>query len=157
MNTSLQKNIKTRLREKNITTNQLEKLAGLKASAVRNILLGRSKNPSANLLLAISEVLECSITDLLGTNESPYISNKNEKKGNDSYLNQDIPYNKKLILETINTLESCFLELGVKPNAPQFIFCLKEIYLYSIGKHDDKIDKKFAHWLVENKFKSKMI
>src|SRR5271155_5297523 len=82
MATALQIRLKHLMQEKNLRTSDLEKLAGLKMSAVRNILLGKTKHPKAETLQAIVDVLGCTIADLLGkdlpkeeANPSPKLEN----------------------------------------------------------------------------------
>ena len=59
--------IKRRMIAKSLNIQSLEKKAGLKISAVRNILNGTSKKPNVFTLYAIAEALSCSILDLLGS------------------------------------------------------------------------------------------
>src|SRR5580704_11655886 len=67
----LQEQIQTRMDAKKLSIYALEKKAGLKRSAARNILQGFSKKPSAEALKAIASVLDCTVDDLVGpVNES---------------------------------------------------------------------------------------
>ena len=66
MSSYLQSQIQTRMEAKKLSIYALEKKAGLKRSAARNILQGFSKKPSAEALKAIANVLECTVDDLVG-------------------------------------------------------------------------------------------
>ncbi len=61
---SLQKNINFYLKKKNLSVFALEKEAGLKPGAVRNIINGRSKNPGVDLVFDIARQLGCSVEEL---------------------------------------------------------------------------------------------
>lgn len=64
MNTSVAKQISVRMKAKNLSILMLEREAGLKNHAVRNILRGKSKRPSADILQAIADVLGCTVKEL---------------------------------------------------------------------------------------------
>jgi transcriptional regulator with XRE-family HTH domain len=72
MSTSVAKHISTRMRAKNLSLSELEKEAGLKRHTVQNIMRGRSKRPSADILQAVADVLGCSVKDLLTPQEASY-------------------------------------------------------------------------------------
>ena len=63
--TAISRHIKEKMVEKGLSAHALEKLAGLKLSAVQNIIYGRSKNPSVNILIPIAQALGCTVSDLL--------------------------------------------------------------------------------------------
>lgn len=73
MNEQLILKIKEKMENQHLSVYALEKEAGLKPQAVRNILWGKSKNPGGAVLKAIAKVLNCSVDELLGDNklESP--------------------------------------------------------------------------------------
>ncbi len=58
--------LKQKMEQEGITAYALEKRAGLKPSAVNNIIYGKSKNPSITVLKAISRALNCTVADLIG-------------------------------------------------------------------------------------------
>jgi len=62
---NLKQKIREKLNEQNLSVAALEKKAGLKMSAVRNILRGQTRKPSAYTLKKISDALNCKIDDLL--------------------------------------------------------------------------------------------
>ena len=65
MSTQLAQQLEIRMRAKNLSAIDLEKEARLNSHAVRNILRGTSKKPSAETLQAVSDVLGCTVKDLL--------------------------------------------------------------------------------------------
>jgi len=67
MNMTLVQQIEARMKVQNISVMALENKAGLKSHAVRNILTGKSKRPSALHVQAITEALRCTVKDLLTT------------------------------------------------------------------------------------------
>ena len=144
MNTALATNIREKLQERGITTYSLEKEAGLKPKAVRNILLGHSNNPSAAVLMSIAKVLNCSIDELLG---------EEEEHNGSTDSTQDIKIqNMKLFNETTNEVMSLFETYGRQPTGKEFIFLIREIYIYSLERNSGALDKKFADWLYTRNF-----
>lgn len=77
---SIQENLQTRMEDKDLSPHELERKAGLKESAVRNILSGRSSNPGIESLTAIADTLDCSIDDLVGKTEARKL--KSEQNSN---------------------------------------------------------------------------
>ena len=65
MSTHLANQISIRMRAKNLSVASLEREAGLTNHSVLNILRGKSKRPSAEVLLAVADVLGCTINDLM--------------------------------------------------------------------------------------------
>lgn len=62
---NLAENILSRLETLRMTPTRASKEAGLGESAIRDIITGKSKSPSINTLQALSQVLECKLSDLL--------------------------------------------------------------------------------------------
>ncbi len=56
---SLAENIQMKLNEKKISITEFERSAGLKRSAVANILTGKSKNPTIEVVISIAKRLGC--------------------------------------------------------------------------------------------------
>ncbi len=70
MDSVLIRNLKTAMHQQNINALELAKQADLKPSFIYDILNGKSTNPSTTRLARLAEVLEISLTDLLGLEES---------------------------------------------------------------------------------------
>ncbi len=136
MATALQIRLKHLMQEKNLRTSDLEKLAGLKMSAVRNIMLGKTKHPKAETLRAISEVLGCSISDLLG-NETQ----KEEANGSPKVKHP------QLLLEAAQSLVSLLEQEESELTLDQACLIIKETYAYSTQNESKKVDRQFAKWL----------
>jgi len=147
--TNLQDKIKLRLDESKLSIRNLERLAGLKRSAVSNILEGKSKSPSLNTLRAIANVLHCSLSDLL--EESELETTIQLHSGLDVTQNHlNLPVKLPLLHETMDIVDICFKKIEYNPNIEQFWHCVKRVYSYTLGSGDDKIDVKFAEWLVNS-------
>jgi len=65
MKTSLKEEIRKRMEAKNLSIAALERKAGLNIHAIRNILTGKIRKPSAQCLQATANALECSLLDLM--------------------------------------------------------------------------------------------
>jgi len=135
---TLSARLKQKMQEHNISAHALEKRAGLKSSAVHNILYGRSKNPSINLIQTIAEALNCTLNDLLDNYQSTSAEINSEWKSG-------------LYIECLETV--CHLLKSKKMDLPRqkILDCVDEVYLYSLKSELIKADKHFAEWIVMKK------
>ncbi|MFN7364625.1 MAG: helix-turn-helix domain-containing protein [Alphaproteobacteria bacterium] len=140
MSSHLAIKIKELIDSKNLSVLALEKKSGLKVGAIRNILTGHSKKPSAENLLAICRVLECSISELLNEN----ILGAPAKEEFREYLFE----NMKLLNETANFLTLYYKEEGISLTNKEFLTKVEKIYKYSFENNQGLFDQKFAHWLL---------
>jgi transcriptional regulator with XRE-family HTH domain len=140
MSSHLQEQIRTRMEAQDLTIYALEKKAGIKRSAARNILQGLSKKPGGEVLLAIAKALDCRIEDLLGEDhEKATITKTSTPKAN-------YQWNEKLCLDSVKAVAK---QLGDRElNFEQVLAIIKEVYRYSIKKNSDKADIDFVNWLV---------
>ena len=137
MPTLLQTRLKQLMQEKSLRTSDLEKLAGLKLSAVRNILLGKTKRPKAETLQAIAEVFNCTVADLLGKEAAPQ--------------EETIPSPRlefpELFLQSVKIMLSLLEREDSPLTLDQAWLIIKETYLYSSQKNPREIDEQFAKWI----------
>ncbi len=140
--------VKVRMRAKHLSIPELESQAGLKTHAVRNILRGKSKSPSAVNLQAIADVLGCSVKDLLETpevlEEGPQTASL-EKVLQAPYTKYD---KKHLLPEVVKTVEALAQKQNKDLTIEQFLTCVREIYLHSLQKDPAKVDMDFAEWFM---------
>ena len=145
MSTSLQKNLRQHLEKKNTTAHALEKQLGLKFSAIYNILQGKSKKPSADLILSIAQGLGCSVEDLLqNPGESPLPPSKKPKKW--------IP---SLYIDAFKKVEALLEQKKVETSKEVCLNLVEEVYLYSLQGKLSSADEQFANWLIHRLFPSK--
>jgi transcriptional regulator with XRE-family HTH domain len=145
MNT-LQKQLKEKLEERKMTVTALEKSAGLKRSAVHNILRGRSKKPSAEILHAIARILNCTIDELLDVNT---VASSNSQSDTRSHL----PINSRLYAEAAKIADKIFSDKKMAPSQSLALSFIEEIYLYTLQSGLQNIDLKFSIWLADKWFK----
>ncbi|OJW46260.1 MAG: hypothetical protein BGO67_08565 [Alphaproteobacteria bacterium 41-28] len=140
------KQISVRMKAKNLSILTLEREAGLKTHAVRNILRGKSKRPKADILQAVSDVLGCTIKDLLQNQEifqeEDFSESKNELL-NESYAYPD------LYMDTVQFVNEILKQKGEKITVKQAFTCFEEIYLHSSQKDPSKVDKEFGEWWID--------
>lgn len=137
MATLLQTRLKHLMQEKSLRTSDLEKLAGLKISAVRNILLGKTQHPKAETLQAIAEVLGCTVAELLGKDSSPQEDLNSSPK-------LECP---QLFLESVKAFLSHLEKEEANLTLDQAWLIIKETYTYSSQNDPKKVDERFAKWL----------
>lgn len=145
MSTIIQRQIRSHLKMNDLTASDLEKKAGVSGSSIRNIISGRSSNPTIETLIAISKVLGCSVNDLIMEQES-HSTPKTSK-----LEIKHVDWVASLLLDIINFAELCFREKNYTPSFEDGIYLVKEIYQYSLGKQQREVDKKFAEWLINKK------
>lgn len=145
MNTSVAKQISVRMKAKNLSILMLEREAGLKNHAVRNILRGKSKRPSADILQAIADVLGCTVKELL---ENQDIFQNNLSESQIKRLNETYSY-PNLYIETVRLVNNLLQQKKSKATFQQAMTCFEEIYFHSAQKDPSNVDQKFAEWWVD--------
>lgn len=146
MTTALAKQIITRAKAKNISTLTLGREAGLKDHAVRNIILGKSRNPNAHTMQAIADVLGCTVRDLLTDQILFEEKNLNPTKGELRNTNYKYP---DFLIEVASYVNSKVTQKEKLPSIHMVLTCIEEIYLNSIQKDPPTIDHRFADWFIK--------
>lgn len=139
--------IEVRMKAKNMSIVELENQAGLKTHAVRNILRGKSKSPSAVNLQAIADALGCSVKDLLTTPEvlEDSLLMSLEEVLQAKYLVCD---KKGLFPEVVKVVDKLIEKQNKDLTVEQFLTSVKEIYLHSLQKDPTRVDMDFAEWFL---------
>ncbi len=120
----------------------LEREAGLKQSAIKNILQGKSKSPSINILLAIAEQLNCSVEELMH-GYPPVDSNSEEK--------QERNFNVTLYKKTVDFVKELLGDSLDNVSKDKFTSIVNEVYDYSCEYSNEELDKNFGKWFLSNK------
>jgi transcriptional regulator with XRE-family HTH domain len=135
--------IKTLMEEKNLNTHQLEQKAGLRSHSVRNILLGRSKNPSIDILSAISEILGCTIDELVHPDSA------SPKK----VVRPEIEVeNLTLFNQCVEISMYLCTKYEFTPKIDALFFLIQSLYEYSLENEIDTVDERFAKWFFTKNF-----
>ena len=137
---NLKKNIKRLLADQSLSANALEKRAGLKASAVQNILHGRSKKPSIDVIASIAKELNCSVEDLMGEGS---VSSEKDVLSSQSF--------ELSVIEAICPI--LFDELKkFNPTIDKSLLMklLEEIHSYVLKLPNKDVNKAFIEWIVES-------
>ena len=145
MNTQIALQISSRMRAKNFSVNMLEKEAGLKTHAVRNILRGKSKRPSAETMQAVADVLGCTVKDLLENQEVFQIEDSEEYKNEVMRKTYEKP---DLLLETVKVVNDKLQQRNSNVTTKQALTCIEEVYLHSLQANSAKVDEDFADWFI---------
>jgi transcriptional regulator with XRE-family HTH domain len=147
MSTSVARQINARMKAKNLSIGILEKEAGLKIHAVRNILRGKSKRPSGQALQAIADVFGCTVRDLL-TEDQEIFEGSDSVDSNEALLNSSYKY-PMLLAETIKVVNDKIEEKNQELTIQQVLTSIQEIYLHSLQKDPEKVDQNFADWFID--------
>lgn len=149
MNT-LAQNLKAYMKEQNLSVGELEHLAGLKMSAVKNIIQGKSERPRAETLLSISRVLGCSIQDLLGEpNDSTSSRSHIKEGGGNSQMVEDIAFFVKATESIATFVQQHYDDRSL--NFSELSDIIREVYIYSLKNSYPEVDLKFAEWFIERR------
>lgn len=149
---SLSKKIKERIHEKGLSTHALEKRAGLKPSAVQNILYGRSKNPSITIIQAIAHALGCKITDLIEDDMAASSLTKKENASFPSFQREEREakdWDQNLYLQCFQEVNTLLEQERLVLSREKILEIVEEIYTYSQGNRMSMPDKYFSKWLIE--------
>jgi len=138
MSEALLSNLNEKIKESGLSLNELEKMAGLKGSAVKNIVYGRSKNPTVNTVQKIANCLGVSLNELIGNKEKPIIASTK-------------PVDHKLYLACTNAVLSHVKSSGYHCNLEILTSCIKEVYRYLTKKNLSSVDPDVVEWVLENK------
>lgn len=151
---SFQEILKKKLEEKNLNINAAEAKLGLKKSAIRNIIIGRSKNPGIEVLQAIASELGCTIEELLGKEKpintqeiNPQIQNKSKKE--EENLNKELNYN--LFIGCCDVVIEELKRKNIIISHKSVINYINTVYWFSLKKDNSKVDIEFTQWLIEEK------
>jgi len=144
MSSGLAFKIKSLAEEKGFSIMSLEKQAGLKNGAIRNIVNGHSKKPSAEHLLAISRILGCTIGELL--------DEETDSKDKKNVLTEVTFHNKYLLHQTIDHILDFMTRNNIPITNKDFYESIEKIYQYNARKSESGFDKEFADWYLEERF-----
>jgi transcriptional regulator with XRE-family HTH domain len=146
---SVANNIINLLKSKDISIHAFEKQYKLPANSVSNIVNGRSKKPSAELLKLIADAFECTVDELF--NEVTSI-NQSISKLEDSF--KDIPINTDLLLMCVESLVLAIDTHKKSITVTGMLQLLEETYSFAAGSPNDcskeTIDR-FADWRIERR------
>jgi len=135
--------LKKKIEEQGISAHALEKMAGLKPSAVQNILYGRSKNPSILTIKAIADALGCEITTLIDIPESA------KKEPTPNHI-----WDQELYLECSTACNESLHHMGMSFSKDAILNIIDETYHYTVSNTLKKPDKNFIRWIIEKTNKS---
>lgn len=147
MASSLANRIKHKMESKNISAHALEKQAGLKASAIHNILYGRSKNPSISTLKAIANALDCTVSDLLEESLSQGVHLKENSHSYEESAN--LPWDSDLYAMCFTIVNSILKNKKIELSREKVLNLVDEVYAYSLTGHHKTVDVHFVDWLIE--------
>lgn len=145
MNT-LKTNIKNEMEKKSWSVHALERQAGLRPSAIRNILYGRSKNPSLSVIQSIANALECSVADLIDEETEEKSKTDNVGKGENR---DNLPWNQQLYLRCIHQFLATITERPIQLKRESIMSVIDDAYFYSSVNNLEKPDQNFLNWLIE--------
>lgn len=136
-NLALKNNLQKILKQKDWSIAKLERHAQLKEQSIQNIFRGISKNPSIELVYAVSKALDISIEELISDKELLFVSDY------DAY--SEIC---RLVMQEIKNITS-------EPVPQKKIFSIiEEIFLYTVNMKNNQVDSSFIKWIVMKNFEA---
>jgi transcriptional regulator with XRE-family HTH domain len=142
--------IREKMNKKGISVHALEKQAGLKSSAIHNILYGRSKNPSVKVIKAIAAALDCEVSELIN-DEHPKSTERDSEHLNHTSPSggEGIQWNSKLYLKSFEKVNTLLKSKGSSITKEKTLSIVDEVYAYSHKTGRETVDSYFAEWLVD--------
>ena len=129
--------IKKKLLEHNLSASALERKAGIRPSTLQNILQGRSKNPSVDVLQSVAQALGCSVSELFGeTHALPETLIKAEKWVPEMYVN------------ATQAVWAACKKRQLEMSKKLFFQAVEQVYAYCSQYDKVLVDKDFADWVV---------
>lgn len=144
---NLKQKLREKLTEQNLSIAGLERKAGLRMSAVRNILRGQTKKPSAYTLKKIAIALNCEIDDLIVeerlVNKNDHFQREGRQKSSFKVEEPDLL---QQVAETLMTiLKARSLDLTID----QVLKIIKESYTFSVKSGKKTVDHHFIEWMID--------
>lgn len=136
----LQRNLKEKMMAKGFSAHNLERQAGLRPSAVQNILSGRSKSPGIDIVAAIAQILECPIDALIKDDPKDY---------NDFSSKVSQPWDGKLYSLSLDLVLKLLKEKELNASKDIALKYAEQVYNYSLAANRKAPDKSFAKWIIE--------
>ncbi len=150
MSYSIADQLRKRLKEKNLSIREAERQADLKMNAVRNIIRGVVKQPTAHTLKMVANVLNCSVDDLLQTDDPTDFSPVHKKDTGLSLPLKDYDLLERSVHTVIHMAKKRECELSIG----QALNLIRSIYSYSSKKPQKTIEMDFVEWLFEGALNS---
>jgi len=146
MSEALKSNIQKNLELYGISIAELERRAGLKTCAVRNILDGRSKNPNIDTLRAIAQEFDQKIDELL---EPENATSQQFEHNTDLY-----GFDPLLFMKAYNEILNKVKQFSLKITIDEMLDYIKQVYEYSIECDLKLIDERFVKFVLRQKIKA---
>lgn len=150
MDLAIRKEVEQRVAAKNLSVSEIERQAGLKQGVLRNILQGKSKNPTVQVLVSLTKVLDCSIEELIG------LPNTSDTQNTDKTPTDKLITSKKYDKINYQLLENVFKlvsreseKLAIKPSLSEFLNYISDIYSFSDKTGSNIPNKNFCEWFFE--------
>ena len=143
---TLRERLLQKIEKKNLSVLALERKAGLKSHAIRNIIAGRSKKPHTVILEAAVKVLGCSIEELFSEHKKEISSHsllENFKLEKTTLIN-----NTRLFRNSVDLVLSIYEHNNYTPFMEQIMLIIKIVYDFSDKEQEDEPDKRFAEWII---------
>ncbi|MBN9413638.1 MAG: helix-turn-helix transcriptional regulator [Candidatus Paracaedimonas acanthamoebae] len=142
--------LKKKIEEKNYSVAELERVAGLKGHAIRNILRGRSQKPSIEILQRAASVLGCSILEFLDEKELGQVNLVPQGRPAPSKKETILVKNVSLYEQVVKLVFNIYQEKNYIASTEQASYVINEVYAFAEKNQSNKPDKTFAEWLISN-------
>ena len=147
MKTHLQQEVTKRLADKNITPYAIQKLTGINEGTIRNIINGKAPNPTLNVLLSLTSIFDCSLSELVGDEH-----NQIESELDKFYIRLDLDY---VLLEQVARIVIDYVKSLDDPISYSHINKgIMVLYQYCETNKYCEPPQDFCRWYLTNAFMS---
>lgn len=126
----------------------LEKAAGVKPLVFRNILLGRTKNPSIATVHTLAKILGCPIEDLL--DDSLQTLDRTPMIESEIKVPTSEMLNYALLKSCLAAVVDALVEVNSDAALDKILSYVEELYRFSSKKKLTTPDLEFLDWLIHN-------
>jgi len=141
--------IKAILDERHLSVNKIEQMADIPRGSIRAIIVGKSLNPTVNILVKLCNTLQCSLYDIIGS-EDPSKTVLPEDK-NPNYGNKEWDF--EVFKKCTEIIQTYLSDNKLNFKLDKVVNLIIDLYVYAVTQNnkqiDKNIDKKFIHWLFE--------
>ena len=142
--------LKELMKESKLSAPKLANASGVPLPSIKSILNGQSKNPKATTLIALSNALDCMISDLLSEHMKDVGETNNEIVNDNASISADIIY--LSILKLIDDI-AMKKDIDISNNRKLKKKCADRIFTYVSSESHETIDPVYVEWVLDSELK----
>jgi len=139
---TLRFNLKKKLLENGLSASALEKKAGIRPSSLQNILQGRSKNPSIEILQLSARALNCTVSELLGENS--------KSAEIEPFCAAPSRWDQELYIQMAEAVFRVYAGRHHTTSKRVLLQAIEQVYTYCLQYAKKTVDDDLVDWVITN-------